>query len=120
MKRREDRVGVLACAAKNDPLVLHFLSSPIIGGFNPEDPGDSGLILRDLALHYPVPMSKIRSTPLSTYSAGGKALGYSFLSSVLKALVLLLNLPAASAEFFTWYSFRSGLAYALRAAQAPD
>jgi len=24
MKRGEDRVGVLACAAKNDPLVLHF------------------------------------------------------------------------------------------------
>jgi hypothetical protein len=59
----EDRVGVLACAAKNDPLVLHFLPSPIIVGFNPKDPEDAGLILRDLALHCPVPLSKMRSTP---------------------------------------------------------
>jgi hypothetical protein len=29
MKPGEDRVGVLACAAKNDPLVLHFLPSVI-------------------------------------------------------------------------------------------
>ena len=43
----EDRVGVLACAAKNDPLVLHFLPSLIIVGFNPKDPEDAGLILRD-------------------------------------------------------------------------
>jgi hypothetical protein len=73
MKPAEDRVGVLACAAKNDPLVLHFLPSPIIVGFNSEDPEDAGLILRDLALHCPVPMSKVRSTPLFTYSAGRKA-----------------------------------------------
>jgi hypothetical protein len=83
MKPGEDRVGVLACAAKNDPLVLHFLPSPIIVGFNPEDPEDAGLILRDLALHCSVSMSKMRSTPLFTYSVGGKALGYSFLSGIL-------------------------------------
>jgi hypothetical protein len=47
MKPAEDRVGVLACAAKNDPLELHFLPSPIIVGFNPKDPEDAGLILRD-------------------------------------------------------------------------
>ena len=41
----EDRVGVLACAAKNDPLVLHLLPSPIIVGFNSKDPEDAGLIL---------------------------------------------------------------------------
>ena len=29
-------------------------------------------------------------------------------------------LPVASAELFSWHSFRSGLAFALRAAQAPD
>jgi hypothetical protein len=75
MKHGEDRVGVLACAAKNDPLVLHFLPSPIIVGFNAQDPEDAGLILRDLALHCPVPMSKMRSTPLFKYSADGKALG---------------------------------------------
>jgi NAD(P)H-dependent flavin oxidoreductase YrpB (nitropropane dioxygenase family) len=64
MKCGEGRFGVLACAAKSDPLVLHFLPSPIIVGFNPEDPEDAGLILRDLALHCQVPMSKMRSTPL--------------------------------------------------------
>jgi hypothetical protein len=68
MKPGEDRVGVLACAAKNDPLVLHFLPSPITVGFNPEDPEDAGLILRDLALHCPIPMLKMRSTPLFSYS----------------------------------------------------
>jgi hypothetical protein len=87
MKPGEDRVGVLACAAKNDPLVLHFLPSPIIVGFNPKDPEDAGLILRDLALHCPVPSSKMRSTPLFTYLADGKALGYSFLSGVFKTLL---------------------------------
>ena len=60
----EDRVGVLACAAKNDPLVLHFLSSPIIVGFNPKDPEDAGLILRDLALYCSVPMSKNEKHPV--------------------------------------------------------
>ena len=80
----EDRVRVLACATKNDPLVLHFLPSPIIVGFNPKDPEDTGLILRDLALHCPVPSSKMRSTPLFTYSPGGKALGYNFLSGIFK------------------------------------
>jgi hypothetical protein len=119
MKPGEDRVGVLACAAKNDPLVLHFLSSPIIVGFNCKDPEDAGLILGDLALHCPVPSSKMRSTPLFTYSAGGKALGYSFLGGVFKTLLRQI-LPGASAELFSWYFFRSGLACALRAAQAPD
>ena len=119
MKPGEGRVGALACAAKNDPLVLHFLPSPIIVGFNPEDPEDAGLILRDLALHCPVPMSKMKSTPLFTYSAGGEALGNSFLSSILKTLLRQI-LPVASAELFAWHSFRSGLACALRAAQAPD
>jgi hypothetical protein len=75
------------CAAKNDPLVLHFLLSPIIVGFNPKDPEDAGLILRDLALYCPVPLSKMRSTPLFTYSLGGKALGYNFLSGVFKTLL---------------------------------
>jgi hypothetical protein len=88
-------------------------------GFNPEDPEDAGLILRDLGMHCPVQASNMRCTPLFSYSAGGKALGYSFLSGILKALLLRL-LPAASAEFYTWNSFRSGLACALRAAQAPD
>jgi hypothetical protein len=115
----EDRVGVLACAAKNDPLVLHFLPSPIIVGFNPKDSEDTGLILRDLALYCPVPLSKMRSTPLFTYSPGGKALGYNFLSGVFKILLRQI-LPVASAELFSWHSFRSGLACALRAAQAPD
>ena len=118
MKPGEDCVGVLACVAKNDPLVLHFLPCPIIVGFNSEDPEDAGLILRDLALHCPVPMSKMRSTPLFTYSAGGKALGYSFFSGIFKTLLRQI-LPVASAELFTWNSFRSGLACALRAAQAP-
>ena len=44
MVRGRDKVGVLACAAKNDPLALHFLPSPIIVGFNPTDPEDTGLI----------------------------------------------------------------------------
>jgi hypothetical protein len=119
MEPGEDRVGVLACAAKNDPLVLHFLPSPIIVGFNPKDPEDAGLILRDLALNCSVPLSKMRSTPLFTYSPGGKALGYNFLSGVFKTLLRQI-LPVASAELFSWHSFRSGLACALRAAQAPD
>jgi len=119
MEPGEDRVGVLACEAKNDPLVLHFLPSPIVVGFNSEDPEDAGLILRDLALYCSVPMSKMRSTPLFTYSAGGKALWYSFLSDIFKTL-LRQTLPVASVELFTWHSFRSGLACALRAAQAPD
>ena len=119
MRPAKDRVGVLACAAKNDPLVLHFLPSPIIVGFNPKDPEDAGLILRDLALHCPVTSTKMRSTPLFTYSPGGKALGYSFLSGVFKTLLRQI-LPSASAELFSWHSFRSGLACALRAAQAPD
>ena len=116
----EDRIRVLACAAKNDPLVLHFLPSPIIVGFNPKDPEDAGLILRDLALYCSVPLSKMRSTPLFTYSPGGKALGYNyFLSGVFKTLLRQI-LPVTSVELFSRHSFRSGLACALRAAQAPD
>ena len=119
MVEGRDKVGVLACAAKNDPLALHFLPCPIIVGFKPSDPEDTGLILRDLALHCPVPASELRSTPLFTYAPGWKALGYDFLGSVLKALLLTL-FTAAVAALFTWHSFRSGLACALRAAQAPD
>ena len=63
-----DRVGVLACAAKNNPLIIHFLPFPIIVGFNPHDSNDAGLILRDLALHCPVQAKDLRSTPLFTYS----------------------------------------------------
>ena len=61
----------------------------------------------------------MRSTPLFTYALGGKALGYNFLGSALKALLLTL-FSAVVAALFTWHSFRSGLACALRAAQAPD
>jgi hypothetical protein len=53
MKPGEDRVGVLACAAKNDPLVLHFLPSPIIVGFNPKDPEDAGLFFTRLSISLP-------------------------------------------------------------------
>jgi hypothetical protein len=34
MRSGVGRVGVLACAAKNDPLVIHFLPSPVIVSFN--------------------------------------------------------------------------------------
>jgi hypothetical protein len=78
MKPGKDRVGVLACAAKNDPLVLHFLPSPIIVGFNSGDPEDSGLILRDLALHCPVPLSTMRRTPYSHIQRVGRHLGIAF------------------------------------------
>jgi hypothetical protein len=61
MKPGEDRVDVLACAAKNDPLVLNFLPSPIIVGFNSKDPEDAGLILRDLALHCPCPSTIVKN-----------------------------------------------------------
>lgn len=114
-----DQVGVLACAAKNDPLVIHFLPSPIIVSFNPDDPEDPGLILRDLAMHCPVRADDLRSSPLFTYSLGGEALGYNFLRKVLKKLLLAV-FPPAVASLFTWHSFRSGLACALRAARAPD
>jgi hypothetical protein len=40
MRSGVDRVGVLACAAKNDPLVIHFLPSPIFVSFNPDNPED--------------------------------------------------------------------------------
>ena len=119
MRRGLDRVGVLACAAKNDLLVIHFLPCPIIVSFNPDDPEDPGLILRDLALHCPVRPEDLRSTPLFTYSRGGEALGYNFLRKILKILLLTL-FSAAVAALFTWHSFRSGLACALRAAEAPD
>ena len=119
MRRGVDRVGVLACAAKNDPLVIHFLPSPIIVSFNPDDPEDPGLILRDLALHCPVRAEDLRSTPLFTYSRGGEALGYNFLRKLLKILLLTLFTTTVVA-LFTWHSFRSGLACALRAAKAPD
>jgi hypothetical protein len=114
-----DRVGVLACAAKNDPLVIHFLPSPIIESLNPDVPEDPGIILRDLARHCPVRAEDLRSTPLFTYSRGGEALGYNFLRKLLKILLLTL-FSATVAELFTWHSFRSGLACALRAAKAPD
>ena len=114
-----DRIGVLACAAKNDPLVIHFLPFPIIVGFNPLDSNDAGLILRDLALHCPVQAKDLRSTPLFTYGRGGHALGYEFLRKILKLLLLKL-FSAAVAALYTWHSFRSGLACALRAAKAPD
>jgi hypothetical protein len=119
MRSGVDRVGVLACAAKNDPLVIHFLPSPIIVSFNPDDPEDPGLILRDLALHCPVRAEDLRSTPLFTYSRGGEALGYNFLRKLLKILLLTLFTTTVAA-LFTWHSFRSGLACALRAAKAPD
>jgi hypothetical protein len=119
MKRGRDRVGILACAAKNDPLALHFLPHPTVVSFNPDDPEDPGLILRDLALFCPIVAEDLRRTPLFTYSKGGGALGYSFLKKVLKALLLKLLTPK-DAALFTWHSFRSGLACALRAAKAPD
>ena len=119
MKRGRDRVGILACAAKNDPLALHFLPHPIVVSFNPDDPEDPGLILRDQALFCPIVAADLRSTPLFTYSKGGGALGYGFLRKVLKALLLKILTPK-DAALFTWHSFRSGLACALRAAKAPD
>jgi len=103
---------------KNDLLALHFLPHPIVVSFNADDPEDPGLILRDLALFCPIVAADLRSTPLFTYSKGGGALGYGFLKKVLKALLLEL-LPAKDAALFTWHSFRSGLACALRAAKAP-
>jgi hypothetical protein len=50
MKRGRDRVGVIACSVKNGSLVIHFLPNPIAVSFNPDDPEDPGLVLRDLAL----------------------------------------------------------------------
>jgi hypothetical protein len=67
----------------------------------------------------PSTIVKNKNHPLITYSAGGKALGYSLLSGIFKTLRRQI-LPVASAELFTWHSFRSGLACALRPAQAPD
>jgi hypothetical protein len=119
MRRGRDRVGVLACAAKNDPLVIPFLPCPIAVSFNPSDSEDPGLMLRDLALYCPIRPEDLRSTPLFTYSKDGEALGYSCLKRVLKVILLEL-FPAVGATLFMWHSFRSGLACALRAAKAPD
>jgi hypothetical protein len=47
--------------------------------------------------------------------------GFRLYSPIAKLPLLLRQiLPVASAELFTWHFFRSGLACALRAAQAPD
>jgi hypothetical protein len=37
MRRGRGRVGILACAAKNDPLVIHFLPCSIAVSFNSDD-----------------------------------------------------------------------------------
>ena len=108
-----------ALPKKNDLLALYFLPHPIVVSFNADDPEDPGLILRDLALFCPIVAADLRSTPLFTYSKGGGALGYGFLRKVLKALLLKILTPK-DAALFTWHSFRSGLACALRAAKAPD
>ena len=97
-----DRVGVLACAAINDPLIIHFLPFPIIVGFNPLDSNDAGLILRDLAFYCPVQAKDLRSTPLFTYERGGHALGYEFLRKILKLLLLKLFSAAVAALAFAW------------------
>jgi hypothetical protein len=75
MRRGRDRVGVLACAAENGPLVIHFLSCPIAVNLNPDGSEDPRLILRDLALYCPVRSEDLRSTPLFTNSENREALG---------------------------------------------
>ena len=117
--KRTDQVGLIACPCKNDPLGLHFVPFPLIFNFNPDDDADTGVVLRDMALHCWVPDSELRSTPLFTYSERKDPFRRDFLDLILRAL-LRTFLPVLEAELYSWHSFRIGLACSLRAAGAPD
>jgi hypothetical protein len=117
--RRGAHVGVIACPCKNDQFGFHFMPFPLIFKFDPTDPESTGCILRDYALHCPVPATELRSTPMFTYGPGLEALRRDFLLKVLKAALLTFMEPSLCA-LYSWHSFRVGLACALRAAQAPD
>ena len=114
-----DRVGVIACPCKNDPLGIHFVPFPLIFNFNPLDVADTGLALRDLALYCWVPPNALRSTPMLSSAPSGEPIRRDFLDLVLIA-TLLCFLTAAEASLYSWHSFRIGLACSLRAAMAPD
>jgi len=114
-----DQAGIIACPCKNDPLGIHFMPHPLLFNFEPSDPANTGLVLRDLALNCPIPAERLRSTPLFTYSEEGEALRRGFLDMVLQALLRLI-LDTSLVNLYSWHSFRIGLASALKNAHAPD
>jgi hypothetical protein len=114
-----DQAGLLVGVAKNDQFVEHFGPHPLFFTLNMRNPNCPARRLITLELSCPIVASSRRSTPLFSMTPSFEPMRQSFLRKALRALLLWFLSPE-QADWYSWHSFRVGLACALLAAGAPD
>ena len=114
-----DQAGLLVGVAKNDQFVEHFGPHPLFFTLNMRNPNCPARRLITLELSCPIVASSRRSTPLFSMTPSFEPMRQLFLRKTLRALLLLFLSPD-QADWYSWHSFRVGLACAVLAAGAPD